>query len=97
MASEEDIYIESDGKRVYYKTGQIDGTNIFTVPELSVVHRAQVACRKEGIAISIASGGISGNSVTWSAIDLTTPPLSGNYQSGGDISGEYLDIIAAGA
>lgn len=93
MSSEEDIWIESDGKRIIFKTATCDGTNNITVPELSVVHRAIVSVRNSRYNISVASGGISGNAVLYSIVDTT----SGAVTSGLPISGNLIDIIAAGA
>jgi len=95
MASEEDIWIESDGKRIIFATKTITGATV-TIPELSIVHRALVQPRNSSYNITIASGGISGNAIkleawdnasgTWATIsDLTT------------ISGTLIDVVAAGA
>jgi len=93
MASEEDIWIESDGKRIIFKTATCDGTTAVTIPELSVIHRALISVRNSRYHISLASGGISGNAIAFSVADTT----SGAITSGLPISGNLLDIVAAGA
>ena len=92
MATEEDIYIESDGKRVLFTTKTLDGTATLTIPELSVIHRALVSCRGSYI-VSLASGGISGNALKLAYID----PTSGQVTSGLGVSGDLIDVVAAGA
>jgi len=96
MASEEDIYIESDGKVFYFDSQVSDGTDTITIPELSVIHRAMVKARTTGPhKVQVASGGISGNAI---GITVTTTTSGAATQTSGlDISGDYIDIIAAGA
>ena len=93
MATEEDIWIESDGKRVIFTTKTSDGTTTVTVPELTVVHRAIVSVRDGRYNITPLSGGISGNAIAIQVVDTT----SGVATSGLPISGGLIDIIAAGA
>lgn len=94
MASEEDIWIESDGKRIIFTTKTVTGDTI-TIPELSIVHRALVQIRNVDAVATIASGGISGNTIKLLFHDLS----SGAWvqTSGGALSGELIDVVAAGA
>jgi len=92
MASEEDIWIEKDGKLIYAVTKTTDGTQKVTVPEMTVIHRAFVQSRSKYIA-TVASGGISGNAIALEWYD----PTSGQKTSGLGVSGSLLDILAIGA
>lgn len=92
MATEENLYIEVDGKRVLFATKTVTSETI-TIPELSVVHRALVSLRSNRYVTSIASGGISGNAIKIQIVDTT----SGSVVSGLTISGSLLDVVAAGA
>jgi len=92
MASEEDIWIEADGKRIVAVTKTTDGTQEVSVPELTIIHRAFVQSRSKFIA-TVASGGISGNSIAIEWYD----PTSGQQTSGLDVSGSLIDILAIGA
>lgn len=90
--NEEDLYIEVDGKRVIFTTKIVTGQTV-QIPELSVVHRALVNLRDSRYAVSIASGGISGNAIKIQVVDTT----SGHTINATAISGKLLDIVAAGA
>lgn len=92
MATEEDLYIEVDGKRVVFTTKTVTD-EIVKIPELSVVHRAVVNLRDNRYVASLVSGGISGNAIEIQIIDTT----SGAAVSGLTVSGKLLDIVAAGA
>lgn len=93
--AEEDLYIESDGKRVMFKTATYAGADIVTVPELSIVHRALVQIRDHNFQVTVISGGISGNAIELAIYDAR----SGAWvqTSGRAISGKLVDVIAAGA
>ena len=95
MTSEEDLYIESDGKRVIFKTATYAGADIVTIPELSIVHRALVQIRDPNFQVTVVSGGISGNSVEVAIYDVRSG--SWGQTSGRAISGKLVDVIAAGA
>lgn len=96
MYSEEDIYVEADGKVVYFLSkitpdaDEAAGTSTVTIPEMSVIHRAMVQNRSAE-SVAIASGGISGN-----VIEIVWTSTSGTATSGLDVSGDMLDIIVAG-
>jgi len=92
MATGEDIYIEVDGKRIIFTTKTVTDETV-KIPELSVVHRALVNLRSNRYVASIVSGGISANAIEIQIIDTT----SGVAVSGLTVSGELLDIVAAGA
>jgi len=95
MVNEEDLYIESKGKRVIFKSTAYAGGDTITVPELSVVHRAFVQIRDPSFQITVVSGGISGNAIEVAIYDAR----SGAWvqTSGRAISGKLVDVIAAGA
>ena len=92
MATEEDLYIEVDGKRVVFTTKTVTD-EIVPIPELSVVHRAIVSLRDNKYVANLVSGGISGNAIEIQIIDTT----SGVAVSGLTVSGKLIDIVAAGA
>ena len=92
MASEEDIWIESDGKRIIFATKTVTD-EIVTIPELSIVHRALVNLRSNRYVATLTSGGISGNAIELQIFDTT----SGAAVSGLTVSGTLLDVVAAGA
>jgi len=92
VATEEDLYIEVDGKRVIFTTKTVTGSTV-TIPELSVVHRALVNLRSNRYVASVVSGGISGNAIEIAVVDTT----SGASVTASSISGTLLDVIAAGA
>jgi len=91
--NEEDLYIESKGKRVIFKSTAYAGGDTITVPELSVVHRAFVQIRDPSFLITVVSGGISGNAIEVAIYDIS----AGAQTSGRAISGKLVDVIAAGA
>ncbi len=90
--NEEDMYIESNGKRIIFTTKTITGATI-TIPELSIVHRAIVQPRNSRYNVTIVSGGISGNAIGISVVDTT----SGAAVTADSISGTLVDVVAAGA
>jgi len=92
MASEEDIWVESDGKIIIFTTKTLTGATI-TIPELSIVHRAIVQPRNSRYNVTIVSGGISGNAIEVAVVDTT----SGATVTAASISGTLVDIVAAGA
>lgn len=104
MPTGEDIYIEADGKRVYFLqkySNKADASAIETVTlaEMSTVHRAMVqsvpAVEVSGhVYATVVSGGCSGNAITvlWEA----TSGHSFTWASGYATSGYLLNIIAAG-
>lgn len=92
MASEEDIFIEADGKRVIFTTKTATGS-VVTIPELSVIHRAVVNLRDARYRAAVVSGGISGNAIEIAVVDTT----SGATVTAASISGKLIDVVAAGA
>jgi len=90
MGTEEDLYIEVDGKRIIFTTKTIT-SDVIEIPELSVVHRAVVAAKDGRYNVTVSS--ISGNAIGIGIYDIA----AGTTVTGADISGTLIDVVAAGA
>lgn len=94
----EDMYIEADGRRIWMGHIQSDGTGVVQIPALSVVHAAIVQGQgdEEVMQITVASGGIGMSGDNYVSVQYWN--TSGQGQTSGlSISGDYLQVIAAGA
>jgi hypothetical protein len=90
----EDMYIEADGKRIWIGRLQLDGTDRLQISDLSIVHGAIINYGGEGV-INVQSGdiGISGDNYVHFKVYG-----SGMAQtSGAAVSGNYVQVVAAGA